>query len=219
MIFIFHFVITLISVLRFSKNWYLRGCMIRDDRHSKTRGGARKGAGRPRTEGKIYSFRVNKNLSQLLDKKRDRSTYIRECVMEAMLSERQEMAFRRIGTVYSVGEEDSLELPYFETKVVAGFPVPLDSDEKAQAIDLIRTLCPHPLSSCLIRVQGNSMIDAGIHDGDILIIDKSNRCPAENEAALCELNGEYTIKFLRMKAGRYHLVPANPEFPEITISE
>ena len=162
---------------------------------------------------------MNKNLSQLLDKKSDRSAYIRECVMEAMLSERQEMTFRRIGTVYSVGEEDSLELPYFETKVVAGFPVPLDSDEKAQAIDLIRTLCPHPLSSYLIRVQGNSMIDAGIHDGDILIIDKSNRCPAENEAALCELNGEYTIKFVHRRGEQLWLVPANPDFPEIPVRE
>lgn len=121
--------------------------------------------------------------------------------------------------MFEVGENDCFPLPYFETRVVAGFPIPLDNDEKAQAIDLIRMLCPHPLSSYLIRVEGDSMIDADIHSGDILIIDKSERNPSERQAALCELNGEYTIKFVHRRGDKLWLVPANPDFPEIPVRE
>ena len=136
-----------------------------------------------------------------------------------MRSAQREPNLSKLGMVYEVGEEESFSLPYFEVKVVAGFPVPLDNDEKAQAIDLIRMLCPHPLSSYLIRVEGDSMIDADIHSGDILIIDKSERNPSERQAALCELNGEYTIKFVHRRGEQLLLVPANPDFPEIPVRE
>lgn len=136
-----------------------------------------------------------------------------------MRKEQRDLDLSRLGTVYEVGENENYPLPYFEVKVVAGFPVPLDNDEKAQAIDLIRMLCPHPLSSYLIRVDGDSMIDADIHSGDILIIDKSERNPSDRQAALCELNGEYTIKFVRRKGDQLWLIPANPNYPEIPVQE
>ena len=62
------------------------------------------------------------------------------------------------------------------------------------------------------------MIDADIHSGDILIVDKSNRNPSEHEVDLCELNGEYTIKYVNSRNGKWWLVPANPDFPEIEIA-
>ena len=54
----------------------------------------------------------------------------------------------------------------------AGFPLTLDTDEQAQNIDILRMLCPNPEASYLIKVKGDSMIDAGISDGDIIIVDK-----------------------------------------------
>ena len=61
------------------------------------------------------------------------------------------------------------------------------------------------------------MIDAGINSGDIVIVDKSNRNPRENEVAVCEFNGEYTLKYFKKKDGCGWLVPANPDFPEIEV--
>lgn len=111
-----------------------------------------------------------------------------------------------------------VNIPFFDIRVVAGFPVPLDNDEKSQDIDLIRMLCPHPEASYLIRVNGDSMIDAGVFSGDIVIVDKSNRNPSPREIAMCELNGEYTLKHFRVEDGQGWLVPANPDYPCIRIS-
>ncbi|MBQ5721914.1 MAG: LexA family transcriptional regulator, partial [Bacteroidaceae bacterium] len=79
-------------------------------------------------------------------------------------------------------------------------------------------LCPHPESSYLIRVEGHSMKDAGIRSGDIVIVDKSNRNPTEKQVAVCEFNGEYTLKHFVMRDGVGFLVPANPDFPEIRVT-
>lgn len=124
----------------------------------------------------------------------------------------------RIGDVIPAGKVAHVNIPFFDIRVVAGFPVPLDNDEKSQDIDLIRMLCPHPEASYLIRVNGDSMIDAGVLSGDIVIVDKSNRNPSPREIAMCELNGEYTLKHFRIEDGQGWLVPANPDYPRIRIS-
>lgn len=158
-------------------------------------------------------------IARLIEDQPNKTEFLTNCVRLSMRIERRDPDLSRLGVVYEVGEDESYSLPYFEVKVVAGFPVPLDNDEKAQAIDLIRMLCPHPLSSYLIRVEGDSMIEADIHSGDILIIDKSERNPSEHQAALCELNGEYTVKFVHRRGEQLLLVPANPDFPEIPVRE
>lgn len=63
------------------------------------------------------------------------------------------------------------------------------------------------------------MIDADIYSGDIVIVDKSNRNPDENQVAVCELNGEYTLKRFVKKNGEGWLVPANPDYPRIKVTE
>jgi len=121
--------------------------------------------------------------------------------------------------VIPMSDVKPITLPFVNVKVVAGFPIPLDTDEKTQDIDILRLLCPHPEASYLIRVTGDSMIDANINSGDILIVDKSNRNPSENEIAVCELNGEYTVKQV-VRNGEYGwLVPANPKYPKIEIKD
>ncbi len=128
--------------------------------------------------------------------------------------------FGRLGTVYPAAAVEGLRLPYFDLGIKAGFPIPLDNDEKSQDIDLLRMICPHPNASYLIRVEGDSMIDAGIRSGDIIIVDKSHRDPSPSEVAVCELNGEYTLKrFERRPGGEGWLVPANPAYPEIRVTE
>lgn len=121
-----------------------------------------------------------------------------------------------IGGLETAGAE--ADLPYFDLEIRAGFPVPLDNDEKSQVIDLVRLLCPHPEASYLIRVAGDSMRDAGISDGDLIIVDKSRRNPSPSEVAVCELNGEYTLKRFERRGGEGWLVPANPDYPEFRIN-
>ena len=103
-------------------------------------------------------------------------------------------------------------------RIVAGFPIPLDNDERSQDIDLLKMLCANPEACYLIRVKGRSMIDAGIMDGDIVIVDKSNRTPSPSEVAVCELNGEYTLKRFERRGDTGWLIPANPDYPEIEIT-
>lgn len=127
-------------------------------------------------------------------------------------------ALQALGNVCPVSNIQPMVLPMFDNaRLVAGFPLALDTDEQAQDVDILRMLCPNPEASFLIRVKGNSMIDAKIYDGDIIIVDKSNRSPSNHEVAVCELNGEYTIKHVLQKDGRVWLYPANPDYQPIEV--
>lgn len=179
------------------------------------RGGKRAGAGRPKGSSKLYAFRADKEVAAYIDSQENKTEFIRECIIRQM----PQAALTQLGDVMPVGRIRPMQLPYFDIKVVAGFPIPLNNDELAQDIEILKMLCPHPDSSYLIRVQGRSMIDAGVHDGDLIIVDKSLRNPSEKEIAVCELNGEYTLKRVRQREGRLWLVPANPEFQEIEVCE
>jgi len=157
-------------------------------------------------------------MAKALDAQTDRSAFIKESIEKVL--EMRKRNFSRLGQAVPASRIRSMMLPSFDVRVVAGFPVPLDNDEKSQDIDMLRLLCPHPESSYLIRVQGDSMIDAGIESGDIVIVDKSRREPSEKEIAVCELNGEYTLKRVSVdRDGTRWLVPANPDFPRFPIMD
>jgi len=182
------------------------------------RGGRRPGAGRPRGDAKLYTFRAGGDIARALDSQKDRTAFIKGSIRKALQD--REPDFSRLGQAVPAGRSRGLRIPSFDVRVVAGFPVPLDNDERSQDIDMLRLLCPHPESSYLIRVLGESMIDAGIENGDIVIVDKSRRDPSEKDIAVCELNGEYTLKRLSVeKDGSRWLVPANPEFPRFPIRD
>ena len=62
------------------------------------------------------------------------------------------------------------------------------------------------------------MIDADIHPGDIIIVDKDNRTPGPHDVAMCELNGEYTIKYFEREQDHAWLIPANPDYPKLKVT-
>lgn len=99
----------------------------------------------------------------------------------------------------------------------AGFPSPAD-DYMTQAIDLNKELVRHPAATFFGRVVGDSMIDAGVEEGDILVIDKSLE-PQDGDMAVCFVDGEFTLKHLRFIGGGISLVPANDKYPVIKVSE
>ncbi|MCQ2224153.1 MAG: LexA family transcriptional regulator [Paludibacteraceae bacterium] len=175
------------------------------------RGGKREGAGRPKGDSKLYTFRVGGDVAAVIDAQPSKTEFIVSSIKKAL------RGVESLGEVSPVSSVGDLTLPFFDINLVAGFPIPLDNDELSQDIELLKMLCPHPESSYLIRVKGESMVDAGVRSGDIVIVDKSNRNPSEHEMAVCELNGEYTLKQVVEREGTMFLVPANNSFPEIEV--
>lgn len=189
--------------------------MAEEQKKHSGRGGKRPGAGRPSTDSKLYTFRAPGTMAKVIDAQQNKTEFFKECISKFI---REEVGLRQLGEIYNPNKIEDMSLPFFDIELVAGFPIPLDNDEKAQNIELLRMLCPNPDSSYLIRVKGNSMIDANIHNGDIVIVDKSNRNPTENEVAVCEFNGEYTLKRFVRRGDVGWLVPANPKFPKIKVT-
>lgn len=182
------------------------------------RGGRRKGAGRPRGDSRIYSFRLGGTASEMLDSVPGKTAFIRGCVERGLNGIAQASALSWMDERWPAAAVRPLTLPFFDdVRVVAGFPVPLDADERAQDIELLSMLCPHPESSYLVRIKGDSMIDAGVANGDIVIVDKSRRDPGPREIAVCELNGEFTLKRISQEEDGAFLVPANPDYPRIPV--
>ena len=183
------------------------------------RGGARAGAGRPRKqeESKSYTFRASGEIAKYLDAQEQKTEFIKNCIAQKIMD--SEPDFSQIGEAYPATMVKDLKIPFFDIGIAAGFPIPLDNDERAQSIELLQMLCPYPESSYLIRVDGDSMSDANIYSGDIVIVDKSQRNPSPSQVAVCQLNGDYTLKCFEVRNGVGWLIPANPDYPEIRVTE
>ncbi len=118
---------------------------------------------------------------------------------------------------YSANTESVMQLPLVDGGIHAGFPSPAQ-DYIDISIDLNKELIDNPSFTFYARVKGSSMIDAGISDGDILVIDKSLE-PRDGDTAVCFIDGEFTLKYIRIDENAVYLVPANPEFQSIKVTE
>ena len=114
-------------------------------------------------------------------------------------------------------EEKTSGLQFFEGRIQAGFPSPAQG-EYADTIDLNRALITNPASTFCARVIGNSMVDAGINEGDLLIIDRSIT-PHDGCIAVCFIDGDFTVKRLAVRDDGVYLQPANATFPELKVDE
>ena len=94
--------------------------------------------------------------------------------------------------------------------VQAGFPSPAE-EELIDTLTLDQYLVRRPEASFLLKVSGDSMIDAGILPGDIVIVERG-RSPKNGEIVLAEVDREWTIKYYKKEGGRVALVPANPKY-------
>jgi DNA polymerase V len=106
-----------------------------------------------------------------------------------------------------------LVLPMPVACVRAGFPSPAE-DFTVNRLDLTQLLVTHPQATYLLRVAGASMHDAGIDDGDILLVDKAIK-PKHGDVVVAVVDGEFTVKTLYQRAGRLKLKAANPTFVDI----
>jgi DNA polymerase V len=124
------------------------------------------------------------------------------------------------GTVldfFSADTSHELSLPLAGVGIPAGFPSPAEDYEEV-SLDLNRALIRHPAATFYARVKGSSMTEAGILDGDLLVIDKSLE-PKNGDIAVCFLDGEFTVKRISLIDDALFLLPANRQYRPIRISE
>ena len=108
-----------------------------------------------------------------------------------------------------------LALPLAGERVAAGCPSPAD-DYVEVGIDLNEQLIRHPTSTFFLRVSGESMLGAGIHHGDLLVVDRSLD-PRPGRVVVAVLDGEFTLKRLVQHQGRLRLEAANPAYPPLEL--
>jgi DNA polymerase V len=149
-------------------------------------GGARKGAGRPKGQGRYgESTKAVRVPISLVD------------------------------AVKEYAATEGLKLPLYSSRVQAGFPSPAD-DYIEDKIDLNHHLIKKPSATFLVRASGDSMIDAGIRDGDLLIVDRSLK-PTSGKIVIAAVEGQLTVKRLIIKNGKPWLMPANKDFQPIPV--
>lgn len=118
--------------------------------------------------------------------------------------------------IFTPDDGNSIEIPLSSERVAAGFPSPAE-EFTTQGLDLNRKLIKNPASTFYARVSGLSMVDEGINDGDLLVIDKSIE-PYDGCLAVCFIDGEFTLKRFEKHDGYGLLVPANKEFKAIKVT-
>ena len=113
--------------------------------------------------------------------------------------------------------ENIVELPFIASGIKAGFPSPAaDFDENKISLD--NTLIKNKEATFYAKASGTSMIGAGIDDGDILVIDRSLETQ-NNKIAVCFIDGEFTVKRIKIEEQNVFLMPENKNYKPIKISE
>ena len=121
-----------------------------------------------------------------------------------------------ISAVYRYTGGMELERPLIGSAVAAGFPSPAQ-DYIEETLDLNQHLISHPMATYFVKVEGYSMVNAGIYPGDILIVDRSLE-PVHKKIVIAVVDGELTVKRLYREKKKWFLAPENPEFEPIEIT-
>ena len=167
-------------------------------------GGARKGAGRKKNSG---NFKEQTKVIRVPISLVDSITPSIEVYKSQVKSGIE---------VLRINEDPVKQLiPIFTSRVQAGFPSPAD-DHLEDTLDLNTHLIHHKVATFFVKAQGESMIGAGIHQGDILIVDKS-LSPKSGKIVIAVVDGEFTVKRLHKYKGNITLKAENSEFEDIKI--
>jgi len=110
-----------------------------------------------------------------------------------------------------------IPLPLFQSRVPAGFPSPAD-DHVETTLDLSAELIQNEEATFFVRVAGDSMIGAGIHDGDILVVDRSIE-PEDGSVVVAALDAELTVKRYEVRSGYPYLMPEADGYDPIPIRD
>ncbi len=174
------------------------------------RGGRRDGAGRPQGTGKYGEPTKAIRVPQSLVK----------TIQSFLTNYGQEQRNKHFHAPYMQPNMDAMvrRLPLFSTKVAAGFPSPAD-DHLEASLDLNEYVVRNPASTFYVRVEGNSMLGAGIHPDDLLVVDLSLP-PRDGNVVIAIVDGEFTVKRLHIAKNKaVSLHPENENYPIIHIKE
>ncbi len=121
-----------------------------------------------------------------------------------------------ITEIYGLEHKTTIPRPLFLSGVSAGFPSPAENyiDRK---LDLNELLIKHPAATFFVRVAGDSMVNAGIHHDDILIVDRSLDA-VSGSIVIAVYNGELTVKRLQKTGAATRLVAENPDYPALLLT-
>ena len=119
--------------------------------------------------------------------------------------------------IFSFIRREKVNIPMFFDNISAGFPSPA-TDYMENKLDLNEHLIKHPAATFIVKASGFSMIDAGIHSGDLLIIDRSIT-PQNNNIVIASIFGDLTVKKLKKKENSFFLISANDHYPSIEVKE
>ena len=122
-----------------------------------------------------------------------------------------------IYTMRTASLKEFKPLPLYTSEVCAGFPSPAE-DHTDLSLDLNEYLIKHPSATFYIYAKGDSMINAGIYDGDLMIIDRSLE-PNTNSIIIAVINGEFTVKRVKIEKDHVYLVPENKKYNPIKVTE
>jgi DNA polymerase V len=122
-----------------------------------------------------------------------------------------------IAEIYGFEQKSRVVRPLFSSGVSAGFPSPAE-DYIEQRLDLNELLIQNPSATFFVRINGDSMIGAGINHDDILIVDRSLK-PVSGKIVIAIINGEFTVKRLLKDGDSCKLLAENPDYPPIEITE
>ena len=127
------------------------------------------------------------------------------------------MKEKKIINFFTPKKENGMGQWLSEEGISAGFPSPAD-DFKETRISLDRELVKNKEATFYARVSGDSMIGAGISDGDLLVIDRSLN-PENGKIAVCLVDGDFTVKRIKKEKNKLYLVPENKKYESIEIKE
>ena len=167
-------------------------------------GGARKGAGRKKNSG---SFKEETKVIRVPISLVDSLIPTIEVYKSQVKS--------KVEVFLTKDNPTELSIPIFTSRVQAGFPSPAD-DHLEDALDLNTHLIHHKEATFFVKAQGDSMLDAGIQQGDILIVDKSLSAKS-GKIVIAVVDGEFTVKRLHKYKGNITLKAENPDFEDIKI--
>jgi DNA polymerase V len=123
----------------------------------------------------------------------------------------------KVAAVLQFVTGNGFALPLYSGQVQAGFPSPTD-DHVDGLLDLNTHLIQHPETTFYARVTGDSMIDAGISEHDLLVVDRSVE-PKHGKIVIAVVNGEMTVKRLHLTPEGLFLKAENPKYPLISIKQ
>tara|TARA_A100000171_G_C2130283_1_gene146215 strand:+ start:1765 stop:2349 length:585 start_codon:yes stop_codon:yes gene_type:complete len=175
------------------------------------RGGVRQGAGRKPGSGKYGEETV------VMRVPKSYAAEVKKILLKFPKSPALEPGSVKVEEVFKPLMAKQQLKTLYASRVAAGSPVAATDDSEA-TLDLNEHLMKNPEATFFVRVNGDSMIDAGINPDDLLVVDRS-LAPGSGKIVIAAVNGELTVKRLFRKNGKLFLMPENPLYPSIEVTQ